>query len=69
MAGISETSNGAEKTVAPFGLWESEITKEAIFRGTSALSSPRVCVSLVWPHFVSQPAFLSFVVVQKISLC
>ncbi|KAK7959118.1 uncharacterized protein PG986_003972 [Apiospora aurea] len=31
------------KTEAPYGQWESEITKEALFRGSRNLVAPRVC--------------------------
>ena len=36
------------KIVAPFGAWESEITKEAVFSTSWILSSPRVDVSFYW---------------------
>lgn len=37
------------QAVAPFGLWKSEITEDAVFSSSRNMSSPRVCVSKLSP--------------------
>ncbi|KAH7029055.1 putative dipeptidyl peptidase IV [Microdochium trichocladiopsis] len=66
MATISESAGHTAKTVAPFGLWESEVTKEAVFQGTSALSSPRVCRRTGRAYFTeSRPDGVNYIVEIK----
>ncbi|KAI1856135.1 hypothetical protein JX265_011850 [Neoarthrinium moseri] len=40
---VPDAENGAPKTTAPFGLWESEISKDAVFSNSWSMMSPRVC--------------------------
>ncbi|KAK7994947.1 alpha/beta-hydrolase [Apiospora arundinis] len=41
-----------DKTQAPYGQWKSEISKEALFRGSRKLLAPRVCSRSGWTFFI-----------------
>ncbi|KXJ90167.1 peptidase S9 prolyl oligopeptidase active site-containing protein [Microdochium bolleyi] len=66
MTTTSPPGTSTAKTIAPYGLWESEVTKEAVFRGTSAISSPRACRRTGRAYFTeSRPDGVNYIVELK----